>query len=143
MEVVKAFIDDLKKADAAVEAAKARRATAWANFEGDLDVIMNEAQKKVAALTKKHGLTFRKGHVLGCVRAKDGGYYSEYLDEDSFEQTSKRGNAQSVADGGVKSVTDMIARASAKALYEIEIHGKKDTLDQIVADAIDGIRKGE
>lgn len=144
LNVKKEFAKDLKEAEANVKRIEDEQKATFERFEKDLKKVLDACALEVSKLVKKHNLTWRgnKGPDNGAhVSAlEDDSRYND-VDANSFNETHCEGIRISAANGAVTEVKDRITRATAKALFEIEVHGKKDTLEEIVAQVIREIRE--
>lgn len=149
-QVKAAFADEYKKAEEAEEAVTAKAAAKWEKFRKDLDAVAEKARKEAMALIRKHGLTLAdkdddddvRDPVANVEFRMSGSYYSSVC-ENTFRETSDGRNNPEYweAHNAVNAVAKKIGRATSKALFEIEIHGRKSDLEQIVADVIKSIKE--
>ena len=152
-EVKNAFAADLKAAEDDLTNAKAEAQVRWTRFSEEFDEMLEPMNDKLQKLVKKHKLTpcgrccgtdFSKYSVaLRAQLLHDDSWYGA-IDQSSFTETSES-KCQEVRDAENKlcDVKDQITKACNKALYEIEVHGKRDTLQTIVEEVIREIKEGK
>ena len=139
-----AFAEELKKADDAVEAEKARRKELFRGFRAGVDKVLAEAKKEVENIVKRMKLTFRDDKCIDHLDVFDGDSYYSTIDTNTFEETTIDSckKTQELQDR-VNEVEANIRTAVSKALFEIEMRGKKDTLETIVDQVIKEIKEGK
>lgn len=139
-----AFGDDLRKAEEALSAAEKALADRYSRFDKDLEKAKSAWMAEVAKLASKHGL-----HWAGCVGPENGAHvdvhagsscYSE-ISRSSFDETSDEAVKREAE--AVEKVRTQVEEAVRKALFEIEIKGRKDTLNEIVEQVIRETREGK
>ena len=152
-EVKKAFAADLKAAEDDLTNAKAEAQVRWTKFSEEFDEMLEPMNDKLQKLVKKHKLTpcgrgcgtdFSKYSVgLRLSLCHDDSWYGS-VDKGNFVETSES-RCQEVRDAENKlyDVKDQITKACNKALYEIEVNGKKSTLETIVEEVIREIKEGK
>ena len=137
-----AFAEELKKANDAVEAEMSRREELFGSFRAEVDKVLGEAKKEVEGVVKRMKLTFHDGKRIDhlAVLASDSRY--DTVDTDTFEET--RDSCEKLHDlrRRVGEVEADIRTAVSKALFEIEVNGRKDTLATIVDQVIGEIKEG-
>lgn len=138
-----AFAEELTKANAAVEAEENRRKELIKSFRAEVDKVLGEAKKEVEKIVKRMKLTFRTGKRVDHldVFASDGRYDS--IGADSFVETHDYCEKMHELRRRVNDVEADIRAAVSKALFEIEVHGKRDTLESIVAEVIKEIKENK
>lgn len=138
-----AFAEELTKANAAVEAEENRRKELIKSFRAGVDKVLGEAKKEVEKIVKRMKLTFRTGKRVDHldVFASDGRYDS--IGADSFVETHDYCEKMHELRRRVNDVEADIRTAVSKALFEIEVHGKRDTLESIVAEVIKEIKENK
>lgn len=146
MEQVKsAFAEEYKKAEEAKSTAEEKADKKWKAFEKDLSVVAEKARREAMAVIKKHGLTMsdHDDNEITTVRFQLTESYYSSIDFNSFMETSDGpANPEIIkATKAIAAVNDKIQKATSKALFEIEVHGKKDTLEEIVSEVIKSIKE--
>ena len=139
-----AFAEDLKKANEAVETEKNQRKELFRSFRAEVDKVLAEAKKEVEKIVKRMKLTFHDNKCINHLDVFDGGDYYNRIDTDTFEETtlSPSKKTQELQDR-VNEIEDNIRTAVSKALFEIEMRGKKDTLETIIDRVIKEIKEGK
>ena len=139
-----AFAEELKKANDAVEAEEARRKELFRSFRAEVDKVLAEAKKEVEKIVKRMKLTFRDDKCIDHLGVFDGDSCYRTIDISTFEETSVSGckKTQELRDRVIE-VEANIRTAVSKALFEIEMRGKKDTLETIVDQVIKEIKEGK
>ena len=144
LSVKKEFKKELLDAEAAVEKLEAWQKETFRKFKSELDKMRAKWTKELSGLVKRHGLTWRKDkgpdHGAHLLVFEDGSGYNG-LDAGSFDETASGGTGASAARGAVAEIRNRITRATAKALFEIEVRGNRNDIDDIVGQVIDEIRK--
>lgn len=137
-----AFADDLKAVEARRKELADRQESLWAAFEKDYDAVMARAKDEVTKLVKKHRLTFRGDRRIVSVHATDAAFASSTVDSDTFEQTSEYCSPEmNELNKTCARIDDSVRNAVSKALFEIEMSGRRDSVDEIVAKVIGEIRE--
>ena len=143
-QVREAFGDDLRKAEEALSAAKKVLEDKYSRFDRDLEKAKSSWMADVAKLVSRHGL-----HWAGGVGPENGAHvdmhagsscYSE-ISRSSFDETSDK--AVKRESEAVEKVRSRIKEAVRKALFEIEVKGRKETLNEIVEQVIRETREGK
>lgn len=136
-----AFAEELKKAHDAVEAEEARRRELFGNFRAEVDKVLDEAKKKVEGVVKHMKFTFRDDKCVDhlAVFASDSRY--DNVDANTFEETRDRCEKLHDLRRRVDEIETDIRTAVSKALFEIEVNGRKDTLAAIVDQVIREIKE--
>ena len=143
-QVREAFSDDLRKAEEALRAAEKALADRYSRFDRDLEKAKSSWMADVVKLVNKHGL-----HWADYTGPEHGGHidvhagsscYSE-ISRSSFDETSDE--AVKRESEAVEKVRSQIEEAVRKALFEIELKGRKDTLNEIVEQVIRETREGK
>ena len=139
-----AFAEELKKANDAVEAEKAQRKELFRNFSDEVDEVLAEAKKEVEKIVKRMKLTFRDDRCINHLDVFDGDSCYRTIDTSTFEETTIGSckKTQELQDR-VNEVEANIRTAVSKALFEIEMRGKKTTLETIVDQVIKEIKEGK
>ena len=139
-----AFAEELKKANDAVEAEKALRKELFRSFRAEVDKVLAEAKKEVEKIVKRLKLTFRDDKCINHLDVFDGDSYYNTIGTNTFEETTI-GNCKKTQElqDRVNEVEANIRTAVSKALFEIEMRGKKDTLATIVDQVIKEIKEGK
>lgn len=137
------FEKDLRAADKALEEANKAAEDRYGKFEKDLLAMSKGWIGEIDGLAKKHGLHWaeEKGPAHGAyVEIHDCESTYRNIDRDSFAETSGHTPEIVRAKDARRAIIDGIGSAVQKALFEIEVHGKKDTLQEIVDRVIAGVR---
>ena len=142
--VKNAFAEELKKANAAVEAEEARRKELFRSFRAEVDKVLAEAKKEVEKIVKRMNLTFRGDKCINHLDVFDGDCRYSTIDTSTFEETTIGSckKTQELQDR-LNGIETNIRTAVSKALFEIETRGKKDTLETIVDQVIKEIKEGK
>ena len=137
-----AFAEELKKANDAVEAEKTRRKELFRDFRAEVDKVLAEAKKEVEKIVKRMNLTFRDDKCIDHLDVFEGDSCYSTIDINTFEETTFGSckKTQELQDR-VNEVEANIRTAVSKALFEIEMRGKKDTLETIVDQVIKEIKE--
>lgn len=139
-----AFAEELKKANEAVEAEKNKRRELFKGFRAEVDKVLAEAKKEVEKIVKRMKLTFRDGKCINHLDVFGGDDYYSPINADTFEETRiSFGEKAQELQNRVDEIETNILTAVSKALFEIEVHGKKDTLTTIVDQVIKEIKEGK
>ena len=138
-----AFAEELKKANDAVEAEKARRKELFRSFRAEVDKVLAEAKKEVEKIVKRMKLTFRDDKCINHLDVFDGDSYYNTIGTNTFEETIGNCKKTQELQDRVNEVEANICTAVSKAIFEIEVHGKKDTLETIVDQVIKEIKEGK
>ena len=138
-----AFAEELKKANDAVEAEKARRKELFRSFRAEVDKVLAEAKKEVERIVKRMKLTFRDDKCINHLDVFDGDSYYNTIGTNTFEETIGNCKKTQELQDRVNEVEANIRTAVSKALFEIETRGKKDTLATIVDQVIKEIKEGK
>ena len=137
-----AFAEELKKANDAVKTEKDRREELIKSFRAEADKVLDEAKKEVEKIVKRMKLTFHDGKRIDHLAVFAGDSRYDTVDADTFEETRDCCEKLHELRQRVVEVEDDIRTAISKALFEIEIGGRKSDLEQIVSDVIAEIKKG-
>lgn len=139
-----AFAEELKKANEAVETEKNRRKELFRSFRAEVDKVLAEAKKEVEKIVKRMKLTFYDNKCIDHLSVFDSNGCYDTIDTNTFEETSVSGckKTQELQDRVIE-VEANIRTAVSKALFEIEMRGKKDTLETIVDQVIKEIKEGK
>ena len=139
-----AFAEELKKANDAVEAEKAQRKELFRDFRAEVDKVLAEAKKEVEKIVKRMKLTFRDDKCIDHLDVFEGDSCYSTIDINTFDETTFGSckKTQELQDR-VNEVEANIRAAVSKALFEIEMRGKKDTLETIVDQVIKEIKEGK
>ena len=142
--VKNAFAEELKKANEAVETEENQRKELFKSFRAEVDKVLAEAKKEVEKIVKRMKLTFRDNKCINHLDVFDGNGLYSIIDTDTFEETrisfSKK---MQELQNRVDEIETNIRTAVSQALFEIEVHGKKDTLVTIVDQVIKEIKEGK
>lgn len=136
-----AFAKELKKADDAVKAEEARRRELFGIFCAEVDKVLDEAKKKVEGIVKHMKFTFRDDKCVDHLAVFAGVSRYDYIDADTFEETRDRCEKLHDLRRRVDEIEADIRTATSKALFEIEVNGRKDTLATIVDQVIKEIKE--
>lgn len=138
-----AFAEELKKANDAVEAEEARRRELFRSFRAEVDKVLDEVKKEVERIVKRMKLTFHDDRCIDHLDVFDGNSRYNAVDTETFEETcgccEKTQELRSRVDG----IEADIRTAVSKALFEVEVHGRKDTLATIVDQVVGEIKEGK
>ena len=139
-----AFAEDLKKANEAIETEENRRKELFRSFRAEVDKVLAEAKKEVEKIVKRMKLTFRDDKCIDHLAVFDGDTYFNTIDTSTFEETTID-SCKKVKElqNRVDEIETNIRTAVSKALFEIEMQGKKDTLEAIVDQVIKEIKEGK
>ena len=139
-----AFAEELKKANEAIETEENRRKELFRSFRAEVDKVLAEAKKEVEKIVKRMKLTFRDGKCIDHLDVFEGDSCYSTIDINTFEETTFGSckKTQELQDR-VNEVEANIRTAVSKALFEIEMRGKKDTLETIVDQVIKEIKEGK
>lgn len=137
-----AFAKELKKANDAVKAELGRREELFRSFRAEVDKVLDEAKKEVEKIVKRMKLTFRDDKRIDhlAVFASDSRY--DTVDAGTFEETFDCCEKLHELRQRVGETEADIRTAVSKALFEIEVTGRKDTLATIVDQVIREIKEG-
>lgn len=139
-----AFAEELKKANDAVEAEEARRKELFMSFRSEVDKVLAEAKKEVEKIVKRMKLTFCDDKCINHLDVFDGNCIYNTVDTDTFEETTTGGCKKTQElQNRVNEIETNVRTAVSKALFEIEMRGKKDTLETIVDQVIKEIKEGK
>lgn len=144
-QVRRGFAEELRAADKAVEDAEKAKNAPYEALEEDLEKLSPAWMGEFERLMEKHGLHWNRGKGPAdgaCVKVFDGDGPYDRIDYMSFAETcdsTEIDKAKEACDG----VRDRIEKAVQKALFEVEVHGKKDTLQKIVEQVIREIKEGK
>ena len=138
-----AFAEELKKANDAVEAEEARRKELFMSFRSEVDKVLAEAKKEVERIVKRMKLTFRDDKCINHLDVFDGDRIYNTVDTDTFEETCDLSEKMHELRSRINEIESNIRTAVSKALFEIEMRGKKDTLETIVDQVIKEIKEGK
>ena len=138
-----AFAEELKKANDDVEAEEARRRELFGSFRAEVDKVLGEARKEVEGIVKRMKLTFHDGKRIDHLAVFAGDSRYDNVDADTFEETRDRCERLHDLRRRVGEVEADIRTAVSKALFEIEVNGRKDTLATIVDQVIMEIKEGK
>lgn len=146
-EVKAAFAEEYKKAEEAESAASAKSAAKWKLVQKDLDAVAERAKKEVMAVIRKHGLTIasKNVHEVFKVEFKMSDAYYSGICANTFEETADGCDNPEFREArrAVNAVENKIMKATSKALFEIEIRGRKSDLEKIVEEVIKSIKEGK
>ena len=137
-----AFAEELKKANDAVKAEEDRRKELIRGFRAEVDKILDEAKKEVEKIVKRMKLTFHDGKRVDHLAVFAGDSRYDYVDADTFEETRDCCEKLHELRQRVGEVEADIRTAVSKALFEIELNGRKDTLATIVDQVVREIKEG-
>lgn len=144
-QVKSAFAEEYKKAEEAKSTAEEKADKKWKTFEKDLSAVAEKARREAMAIIKKHGLTISDpdDKEITAVRFQLTESCYSSIDSNSFKETSDRSANPEIlkANKDIATVNNKIQKATSKALFEIEVHGKKDTLEEIVSEVIKSIKE--
>ena len=137
-----AFAEELKKANDAVEAEVSRREELFGSFRAEVDRVLASARKEVEGIVKRMKLTFHDDKRIDhlAVFASDSRY--DTVDADTFEETRDCCEKLHELRRRVGEIEADIRTAVSKALFEIELNGRKDTLVTIVDQVVREIKEG-
>ena len=138
-----AFAKELKKANDAVKAEEDRRKELFRSFRAEVDKVLGEAKKEVDGVVKRMKLTFHEDKCIDHLDVFDGGSYYSTVDADTFEETNNHCEKLNDLRQRINKIEDDIHTAVSKALFEIEVNGRKDTLATIVDQVIREIKEGK
>lgn len=138
-----AFAEELKKANDAVEAEEARRKELFRSFRAEVDKVLAEVKKEVEKIVKRMKLTFCDNKCINHLDVFDGGSVYNTVDTDTFEETCGLSEKMHELRSRINEIESNIRTAVSKALFEIEMRGKKDTLETIVDQVIKEIKEGK
>ena len=138
-----AFAEELKKANDAVEAEEARRRELFGSFRAEVDKVLDEAKKEVEGVVKRMKLTFHDDKCIDHLDVFDGDSRYNTVDPDTFEETRGCCEKTQELQNRVNGIEADIRTAVSKALFEVEVRGKKDTLATIVDQVIREIKEGK
>ena len=138
-----AFAEELKKANEAIETEKNRRKELFRSFRAEVDKVLAEAKKEVEKIVKRMKLTFRDDKCINHLDVFDGDSYYNTIGTNTFEETIGNCKKTQELQDRVNEVEANIRTAVSKALFEIEMRGKKDTLETIVDQVIKEIKEGK
>ena len=136
------FAEELKEANDADKTEEDRRNELIKSFRAEADKVLDEAKKEVEKIVKRMKLTFHDDKRIDhlAVFASDSRY--DTVDAGTFEETRDCGERLHELRQRVGEVEADIRTAVSKALFEIEVRGRKSDLEQIVSDAIAEIKEG-
>lgn len=141
--VKNAFAEDLKKANEAIETEKNQRKELFRSFRAEVDKVLVEAKKEVEKIVKRMKLTFRDNKCIHHFDVFDDDYYSK-INTDTFEETRlSLSKKMQELQNRVDEIKANIRTVVSKALFEIEVYGKKDSLAAIVDQVIKEIKEGK
>lgn len=141
--VKNAFAEDLKKANEAIETEKNQRRELLRSFRAEVDKVLAEAKKEVEKIVKRMKLTFHNNKCINHLDVFDDDYYSK-IDTDTFEETRlSPSKKMQELQNHVDEIKANIRTAVSKALFEIEVHDKKDNLAAIIDQVIKEIKEGK
>lgn len=145
MQSVKnAFAEDLKKANEAVETEKNQRKELFRSFRAEVDKVLAEAKKEVEKIVKRMKLTFHDNKCIHHLDVFDDDDYYGKIDTNTFEETRlSLSKKMQELQNHVDEIKANIRTAVSKALFEIEVHGEKDSLAAIVDQVIKEIKEGK
>lgn len=138
-----AFAEELRKANEAVEAEENRRKELFKSFRAETDKVLDDAKKEVEKIVKRMKLTFHDDARIDHLDVFDGDSRYNVVDSDTFEET--RGCCEKMNEllRRVNEIEADIRTAVSKALFEVEVHGKRNTLESIVDQVIKEIKEGK
>lgn len=144
-QVRKEFGDELRAAEKRYDDAEKAENAVFERLEKELEKVSARWMDEFEKLMKKVGLRWNEGkgpenHAY--IRVFDAGGSYDRIDRYSFVESSDTAAAKE-AQSAVDAVKGQIEKAVQKALFEIEIHGKKDTLQEIVEQVIKEIKEGK
>lgn len=137
-----AFAEELKKANDAVKAEEDRREELFRSFRAEADKVLDEAREEVEKIVKRMKLTFRNGKRIDHLAVFAGDSRYDTVDADTFEETRDCCEKLHELRRRVGEIEADIRTAVSKALFEIELNGRKDTLATIVDQVIREIKEG-
>ena len=145
MQSVKnAFAEDLKKANEAVETEKNQRKELFRSFRAEVDKVLAEAKKEVEKIVKRMKLTFYNDKNINHLEVFDDNDLYSTIDTNTFEETRlSLSKKMQELQNRVDEIKASIRTAVSKALFEIEVHGEKDSLAAIVDQVIKEIKEGK
>ena len=139
--VKNAFAEDLKKANEAVETEKNQRKELFRSFRSEVDKVLVEAKKEVEKIVKRMKLTFHGNKCIHHLGVFDDDNYYGKIDTDTFEETMlSLSKKMQELQNHVDEIKANIRTAVSKALFEIEIRGRKSDLEQIISNVIAEIK---
>ena len=138
-----AFAEELKKANDAVKAEEDRRKELIKSFRAEADKVLASARKEVEGIAKRMKFTFHDDKRIDhlAVFASDSRY--DTVDANTFEETRDCCEKLHELRQHVGEIEADIRTAVSKAIFEVEVHGKKDTLATIVDQVIREIKEGK
>ena len=153
-QVKEAFAKDLTEADENLQQVIKDAKVKWNKFNAELKTLFKPMDAQVQKLVKKYGLTPCKGSfyheddpcTVGVdlfVAYPDGSYGGRANESNFCETSNNHSKLRNAALARIEKVKEQIEKACGKALYEIEVHGKKDTLQAIVDEVIREIKEGK
>lgn len=135
----------LKDAQKAYNDEIAARRAKWEDWESSYAKLEERFKKDVAALLERKGLTFDDAeYAVASVKPFATDAVHGYFSPDTFAETKVRAYRNAVLDGltaEIDAARDEIKAAVGRALFEIEVHGRKDTLESIVSEVVESIMK--
>ena len=137
-----AFAEELKKANDAVEAEVGRREELFRSFRAEADKVLDEAKREVEKIVKRMKLTFHDGKRIDHLAVFASNSHYDTVVADTFEETRDCCEKLHELRQRVGKIKADIRTAVSKALFEIEIRGRKSDLEQIVSDVIAEIKEG-
>lgn len=144
MSVKNAFAEDLKKANEAVEIERNQRKELFMSFRDEVDKVLAEAKKEIEKIVKRMKLTFHDNKSINHLEVFDGNGCYSIIDTNTFKETTVcLSEKTQELQNRVDEIETNIRTAVSKALFEIEVHGKKDTLATIVDQVIKEIKEGK
>lgn len=139
--VKNAFAEDLKKANEAVETEKNQRKELFRSFRSEVDKVLVEAKKEVEKIVKRMKLTFHDNKCIHHLDVFDDNDYYGKIDTDTFEETMlSLSKEMQELQNHVDEIKANIRTSVSKALFEIEIRGRKSDLEQIISNVIAEIK---
>lgn len=138
-----AFAEELKKANAAVEAEENRRKELIKSFRAEADKVLDLAKRDVERIVKRMKLTFHDGKCIDHLDVFASDSHYDAVDADTFEETRDYCTKMHELRQRVNEIEADIRTAVSKALFEVEVHGKRNTLESIVDQVIKEIKEGK
>lgn len=147
-QITDAFAKEYKEVHAASKKFYQDAENRYLAFEADLKKVLDKCLEEAKKVISKHKLTYRendgkydKGMHLELLMTES--HYSK-VDKEAFKETDTctyRNDEAKRHEEAKDEVNRKIERAVSKALFEIEVHGKKSDLQQIIEEVIAEIRK--
>lgn len=142
-QVKNAFAEELKKANDAVEAERSRREELFKSVRAEVDKVLDGAKREVEKVVKRMKLTFHGDKCIDHLEVFASPSHYDSIDADTFEETRECCEKMQELHHRVSKIEADIRAAVSKALFEIEISGRKSDLEQIIANVIAEIKEGK